>query len=174
MKKFLFLLIGMLSFVLSSCSKNGQFFMGYTSSITVSSTFGQLVPFAINTPEITSNAESEFSANKTSKERITSIKLSELKLTITSPDGETFSFLNSLEIHLSASGLAEKKIAYLYSIPSTVGNEISCSVVVDDLQEYIKKDSFKVKAVFTTDETLAQDVVIDIKPRFLVKAKIRK
>lgn len=174
MKKLFVLFSMFLPLILGSCTKNGQFFMGYTSSVTVPSTFGQLIPFSINTPEITSNAEGEFSANKTSKKRISSIKLSDLSLNITSPDGETFSFLNSIEIYINAEGLSEQKIAYNDSIPDNVTNSITCSTVNVDLQEYIKKDSFKIKAVFTTDETLAQDVQIDIKPRFLVKAKIRK
>lgn len=159
---------------LVGCTKDGQFFIGYTSHVTIPSTFGQLLPFSLNTPEITSNAENEFSTNKTAKNRISSIRLNELTLKILSPEAETFSFLNDLEVYISAEGLNEEKIAYNTNIPDNVGNEIICNTIDADLQAFIKKDKFKIRTVFTTDETLAQNVEIEIKPRFLVKAKIKK
>ncbi len=174
MKKIVILLL-FLPFLLTGCKKKlTQFIVDYNASVTVSSTVGQLIPFSVVTPTITTNSEAEFEANNTAKKHVRSVHLTECTLTITSPSNETFSFLNSLEIYISADGLDEKKVCFKENIPSTVGNSITCDIVDLDLQEYIKSNTFKLRGVFTTDETIPEDVQINIYSRFLVDAKISK
>lgn len=159
----------------TSCKKKlTQFHIDYTSQVVVSSSVGQLVPFSLNTPQMETNAEYEFESNNTNKERINSIRLDQLKLTITSPSNETFSFLNSLEIFISSPNIAERKVAFKESIPSNVGDEILCDLVNIELQEYIKEDSFKLRLKTVTDETIPQDVTIDVYTDFFVDAKLVK
>jgi hypothetical protein len=56
------------------------------------------------------NSESKFEINKTSIDRIESIEVSALKLTVKSPAGEDFSFLKSIEIYIDGDKLSEKKL----------------------------------------------------------------
>lgn len=160
---------------LTSCKKKlTEFHIDYTSEVVVSSTFGQWVPFSLNTPEITTNSEFEFESNDTRKDKINSIKLTELKLTITSPSTETFSFLNSVEIYISSPNLTEKKVAFKDSIPGTVGTVLDCDLVDIELQDFIKEDTFTLRLKTVTDETIPQDVHIDVYTDFFVSAKLLK
>ena len=83
---------------LSSCKKKLTEFQIHTSEVVVSSSIGQLVPVSLNTPEMETNSEFKFESNNTRKDKVETIRLSELRLSITSPSNETFSFLNSMEI----------------------------------------------------------------------------
>jgi len=157
----------------SSCKRKlTEFYIDYTSEAVVSSTFGQLVPFSINTPDVTTNSEFEFESNNTRKDLIDRIRLDELKLTITAPNGETFSFVNSIEIFISSPNLSERKVAFKESIPSGVGTQLVCELVDLELQDYIKEDRFTLRLETVTDETIPEDVYIDVYTNFFVKAKL--
>lgn len=173
MKKLLFLSL-LLTFGLSSCQKLFYFPFKLESEVTIPSTASAFFPFSLVTPAVTTNAVSTFEANDTAKEYVKSIFLDELKLTVKNPQGEDFSFLNAINIFISANGLDEKKIAFKTDIPETVGNVIDCSTVDVDLQEYVKADQFILRVESTTDETLMQDVTVKIDTKFLVKAKLKK
>lgn len=172
MRKALFLSLGLL-LTLSSCKKKlTEFQLEYTSEVIVSSSVGQLVPFSLNTPEMETNSEFEFESNNTRKDKVESIRLSELRLSITSPSNETFSFLNSIEIFISSPNVAERKVAFKESIPSNVGTVLVCELVDLELQEYIKEDTFTLRLKTVTDETIPQDVTIEVFTDFYVKAKL--
>jgi hypothetical protein len=174
MKKLLFLSILCIVY-LSSCKKKlSQFHIDYTSKTTIQSTFGQFIPFSVFTPETTTNSEVEFENNNTRKDKIESIRLEDLVLTITSPSNETFSFLNEIEIFISSPKHSEQKVAFKKNIPSTVGNQIICDLTDIDLQSFVKDDTFTIRIKAITDETIAQDVDIDIYSNFFVDAKFIK
>ncbi|MES2799449.1 MAG: hypothetical protein V4638_05500 [Bacteroidota bacterium] len=172
--KNLLLLLSIVLFSLTSCEKLFYFPINLESEVTIPSTVGAFLPFSLTTPAITTNAVSTFEANNTAKEHVKSIVLNKLILTITDPSSEDFSFLNSINIFISANGLGEKKIAYISDIPATVGNEIECICVAEDLQEFVKNDQFILRVESTVDETLTQDIKINLDTRFLVKAKLKK
>ncbi len=163
------------AFSFSSCKKKiTQFHMDYDSTVIVSSSVGALIPISVLSPEIISNSSVEFENNDTKSDRINSIFLKELTLTITSPDSETFSFLNSLEIYISSTNQTEKKVAFKNNIPETVGDTIFCDLVDLDLQTFIKDEQFKIRLVSVTDETIPNDVYINVYTDFLVDAKLKK
>jgi hypothetical protein len=130
------------------------------------------LPITVYTPEQTTNSEVEFESNDTRKDKIQQIILEELTVTITSPQGEDFSFLNSLEIFLSSTNQAEEKVAYLNEISNTVGSEISCDIIGQDLQKFVKDDKFKIRLVTVTDEVITQDIDVNIYTNFFVDAKL--
>jgi len=172
MRKALFLSFGMLLF-LSSCKKKlTEFQIQYTSEVVISSSIGQLVPVSLNTPEMETNSEFKFESNNTRKDKVETIRLSELRLSITSPSNETFSFLNSMEIFISSPNVAERKVAFKENIPSNIGTILVCELVDIDLQEYIKEDTFTLRLKTVTDETIPQDVTIEVFSDFYVKAKL--
>ncbi|GAB5417345.1 MAG: hypothetical protein Crog4KO_29270 [Crocinitomicaceae bacterium] len=178
MKKFpliaAFLLISLLMLTSSCKKKLTEFYVDYTSQVIVSSSVGQLVPFSVNTPEMETNSEFVFESNNTRKDNVEQINLEELRLTITSPNGETFSFLNSIEVFISSPNVTERKVAFKESIPSNIGTILVCDLVDVELQEYIKEDRFTLRLKTVTDETIPQDVYIDVYTNFFVKAKLIK
>ena len=176
MKKYLLLLVLIpLGFSQQGCkelSKLTQFYINYNSSTTIPKTLGVDLPINIVTPSITTNSESEFQSNNTHKNLIDVINLSEMDMTITSPESSSFDFLKNIEISISADGLPDKKIAWLDDIPKTGLKHIVLDVSTDDLKEYIKKDSFKLKTKTTTRELISHDTDVLIHCKFFVDAKI--
>ena len=172
MRTLSFLVIGLL--LLMACDKVDEltkFNIEYDSQVTIPASAGIDLPFDVFTPEMETNSESQFEVNDTRKDLIEEIKLTQLQLTITSPDGEDFSFLNSIEVYISAEGLEEIKIAE-EQVEENVGSVLDVDVLDKDLKEYIKKDNFNLRLNTVTDEVLKADHDIDVKSTFFVDAKI--
>ena len=148
-----------------------KFDIDYESSVTVPATIGINSPLVISTPAITTNSSSTFENNNTRADLIESIKLKSMTLTLTSPNGEDFSFLENISLSISADGLSDKVIAGKTTISASA---ISIDLDVDDveLKEFLKKDKFTIKASATTDEVITSDHVIGVKSTFRVDAKI--
>lgn len=148
-----------------------QFDMEFNETVVVESSIGINLPFNILTPDIVTNSESTFEVNDTRKDLVEKIVLTTLSLTVTSPSNTDFSFLNSINVYISADGLNEVKIAWKANIPSGVST-ITLDVTGVDLKEYIKKDKFYLRLNKETDEILTSDHHIDIDAVFFVDAKI--
>jgi hypothetical protein len=161
--------------LLSGCKeidKLTHFNIDYTSFVTIPATVGINLPFDVLTPEIQTNSESKFEVNNTHKDLVEKIRLTELKLTIKSPDSSDFSFLKSIKLYILADGLPELEVARKENIPDNQGNVLFLETASDDLKEYIKKDSFALKAVTITDELISPDHEIEIYSKFFVDVKI--
>lgn len=172
--KYLVLIIS-LSFFLFSCKKKlTQFYIDFNSPATIPATIPINSPFTIYTPEEETNSEFEFQSNDTRKDRIREILLKDMEISITSPDGTTFSFLKELELFINTDGLTERKIAFKENINEDVGSKIICDVLDVDLQEYIKADNFTLRLRTVTNEVITEDIDVDIYSNFLVDAKLIK
>ena len=171
-KIFLFITVTIMMGGCKTIDKLTQFNMDYDATVTIPSTIGINLPFNLWTPNIKTNSEETFQINDTHKDLIEQIVLKELKLNITSPQGEDFSFLKSVEIYISAEGLDEVKAAWKYDIPDDVGASITLEPTDADLKEYIKKDEFKLKITTVTDELILMDYDVEVKAKFFVDAKI--
>lgn len=173
MKKILLSLI-ILS-ALGSCKKLDkltQFNVDYESDITYSAGLPVNLPVNISTPDMATNSEEEFAVNDTRKDLIESIKLTQLKLNITSPNGHTFSFLKEVRIYISSPGLAEIEVARKLNIDDTVGSELLLDILDAELREYIKADKFVLRVTGTTDQILTSNVTARVYSNFFVDAKI--
>jgi hypothetical protein len=167
----LFLLLSGLLF--SSCQKKlVHFYLNYDSETTVPATVVSGFPFSLLTPELETNSTYEFENKKTRKDKISSIFLKALDLEIDTPDGETFSFVNSIELYIDSDLLPEVKIAEQTAIPDNVGSTLALNVSETDIKEYIKGDQFKLRLKVISDETIPQDVHINIHSNFLVNAQL--
>ncbi|SDM00806.1 hypothetical protein SAMN05421823_109261 [Catalinimonas alkaloidigena] len=168
--------LGILSiFLMGACQsvdRLTQFNMDYESSVTVSSGMSINLPFDMMTPDVTTNSESEFKVNNTRKDLIEEIRLTSMKMQITSPSSADFSFMKSIHIYLDAEDLGETEIAYLDDIPASPGRQLTLETTSADVQEYIKRDSFTLRVEAVTRKIPAQDVDIDIDSRFWVNARI--
>lgn len=149
-----------------------KFNMEYNAAIEIKSTANLNLPFDVFTPDVETNSESEFEVNDTRKDLIEDIRLRKLELDITAPSDQDFSFLESVEVFISAEGLDEIKIAYIKQVPETIGNSLSLDVENIDIKEYIKKDKFNLRLNTVTDKVLTNDCSIAVKSIFFVDAKI--
>ncbi|MFT7613413.1 MAG: hypothetical protein ACI9J3_002386 [Parvicellaceae bacterium] len=166
------LLVTIVLFGCKKADKLTQFNLKYDSSITIQSTTSINIPVNLFTPDIETNSEAEFAVHDTRKDKIQKITLSGMKVTITNPPGQEFDFLKDLEVFMSADGLAEIKIASKYNISNSIGVVLTMDVTGEDFQEYIKKDNFILRVRSVTDETLLQDVDLNIESTFWVDAKL--
>ena len=167
----LFISFGMLT----NCSvidELTKFDLDYQSNFSVSSTTIIDTPFSFDTPDVTTDSESSFENNNTHKDLIESIKLKRIKLTIESPEDGDFNFLKEIHVFINAENVEEIEIANSFDLENTDSNVLELDVLGQELQEYIKKDSFNLRVKTVTDETLNQthDIIIDSK--FRVDAKI--
>ena len=169
-----FLMLGMALTVLFGCKKGGftQFDVDYEATVIIQNGTGISVPVSFLTPDIESNSETEFEVHDTRKDKIQHISLTAMRLEITSPIGQEFDFIEDLELFISADGLDELLLAYVYNMNNSVGNVIEITCSQSDFQEYIKKDKFKLRLRTVTDEANLSDVEIKIYSRFNVDAKL--
>ena len=135
-----------------------KFDLDYESSVTIPSNSLVNLPFTIETPAMQTNSED--------------ISLKSMRLTITTPADKTFSFLESIEIFISAEGVDEISLAALNPVSANATGVINLDTTDADLKEYIKKDSFNLRIQSVTDEVIDEDVQIDILSVFAVDAKI--
>ncbi len=169
----LILILSVLFF--TTCKKKlTQFYIDYDSAIVIPSSVNSVIPISLLTPEVTTNSNFEFENNNTKADFVETIFLKNLELTISSPNNETFSFLNSVELYISSPTLTEQKIAYKNNIPSNVGNQLICEIENIDLKEFIKAPKFSLRLVSVTDETIPEDIHVSIYSNFFVDAKLRK
>lgn len=164
-----------LGFVISliSCKKDKGLFgfdIEYEVNFTIPSSAGVSIPISVATPPVSTSSSSKFSNNNTSANKIKQITLESLELTITSPNGKTFSFLESIKLYISADGLDEILLASKENISDAVGGSIFLETSEDSFAEYIKKDEFDIRTEVVTDETLVQDIDIRADMQFNVRA----
>ncbi len=94
-------------------------------------------------------------------------------MTITNPEDGDFSFLNQIEIFITADGLPKEKVAFKYDIPNDIGKVLEMDLVPDlNLEQYIKKDEFTLDITIKTDKILLHDTDIRIDATFGIDAKI--
>lgn len=173
MKKFL--LIFSLVSVFISCDKLDEltkFEMDFDQTVIIPSSSGVDLPFDVFTPETETNSSSEFAVNDTRKDLIEEIVLKKLIMSVNSPEGEDFSFLESIIIYMSAEDLPEIKIAWNEEVAANPGVQLDMITTTEDLKEYIKKDSYTLRLKTVTDEFLSTDYEIEIASTFFVDAKI--
>ncbi|MRX40195.1 hypothetical protein GJU43_12985 [Flavobacterium sp. LC2016-23] len=162
---FLFLL-------LSSCNAVDDlltFTISNNASIQIKSTSPINLPSEIVTPDVTTNSSAEFKNNNTKASLVKDVKLKSLKLTITDPDGKTFTFLKSIHLYISTTDSDEIELAYQDNINSTT-NTIDLISTDARLDKYIKADQYKIRTKVTLKETLTKDVTVKADMKFNVTA----
>jgi hypothetical protein len=167
-----FVLTTLVVFGCKQLHKFTQFYMDYNASYTYSAGLPINLPVTLNTPDVTTNAEQQFAINDTRKDLIESILVKQLTLSITSPSGQTFAFLKSVEVYIAASGLPEVRVAHKENIPDNIGAQFDLDLDDVELEEYIKADTFKLRVVSTTDQITTSNIEVNIYSKFFVDAKI--
>lgn len=126
-------------------------------------------PFEVATPDITTNSSAEFKNNNTNTDLVKDVKIQELKLSILSPAGKTFSFLKSVHMYISTTADDEIELAFLDNINSSA-NTINLTCTSQKLDKYIKASSYKIRTKVITRETVTQDIEVKANMKFKVTA----
>jgi len=164
-----------ISWITGGCKqldKLTQFPLDYDETIVIPSLIGLNLPFNIITPSIKTNTTQIFEINNTRKDLVEEIQLEKLTLNIIDPVDADFSFLESIEIYISAEGLEEVLVAWKYEIEDSVGSSIILETSGDDLTPYIVLDEFTLKFTTVTYKVVLLDQTIEVRSTFFVDAKI--
>jgi len=175
MKKCVLLISLLLIFLVTACkvlSKFTRFEMKFDETVTIPASTGINLPFNLFTPDIETNSESAFAINNTRKDLVEEVKLTTLRLTLKSPATSDFSFLKSISVFVSADDLPEIKIAWKEDVSNDVGKVLELDVTGADMQEYIKKDSFKLRLNTVTRKLLGADHQVDLHAVFFVDVRV--
>ena len=168
-------LLLVLVFSLFSCNaikKLGQFYINYSTQAVFPANVPVNLPITVYSPNLPTNSSQVFQSNNTSSNLIQSIKLNTLSLVITSPQGQTFSFLQNVSIYISSDSLPEVEIASKQNIPANVGDTLNLDVTGVDLENYIKASQIKFRVSGTTDQWLTTNVNVTANARFFVQANL--
>lgn len=126
----------------------------------------------IPSPEVQTSSKQAFQNNNTEAKYVKEAKLTELKLSITSPQSQTFSFLNEINIYISAPNQPEVLIASKTAIPATIGKELYLDVKGVNLKPYIQGDTYSIRSEAKVDEVTTQEVRIKADMHFSVTADV--
>lgn len=174
MKKFAFILL-LAALALTSCeqaAKLTQFDIPINETIdipTLQTTFpdGKVYPMTL-----TPNIESELTSRGFSTDFLQQIVLKNLKIELTSPTGADLSFLKSVNVYISATGLSKELIASAATIPDNVGTSLTLTTNNINLKDYFLKDKLQLELNFATDKTTAETYSVKIDAIFMVDVKV--
>lgn len=166
-------------FTLNSCDKTKdsinqltEFDIDYTTEANIPSTsFTTVVqPVDINTPEFPTNSSSQFSANKTSTDLVSEIKMTRFNI---STSGANLDFLKSISIYIKSPGKPDVLVAKKDNVPTGV-TSVAADLQDVNIKEYIvgEKVSFRASFLFQTGNPGTQNLKIDNTVR--VKATLLK
>lgn len=166
------MILGFASCELFDRATKVEFDMSFSSEVEIPSSSGLNLPFNLFTPAIETNSESTFGINNTNKELVETVNLTSMNLTITSPNDQRFDFLDEITIYIEADGLDEIQIAYAENIPENIGNELELTVTGNNLRDYIVEEEFTLRVKTVTDQTINEDIEIDVDSEFHVTADV--
>lgn len=157
--------------LLIACEKIAElltFTVSDTTTITIPAS-GVNLPLDILSPEIESSADQEFKNNNTAANLVKDVKLTELQMNIQSPAGETFAFLESINVYISSNSTDEILLASLNEIPNTA-TSINLTPTTEKLDRYIKAEKYKLRTEMVTRGSVDQETEVEIKLKFRVTA----
>ncbi|MCJ8289854.1 MAG: hypothetical protein HRT58_09340 [Crocinitomicaceae bacterium] len=160
--------------VLFACKKveDIKFNIAYETTFIIQNGIGISTPVSILMSDLATNSESEFDTNNTRKENVEEIGLVTLNMEILSPSGDEFDFLEDIELFISADGVNETLLAYVYNMNNSVGTTVALTCAPSDFKEFIEQDKFTLRARIVSDEFISSDVEIKITSTFLVDAEL--
>jgi len=168
----LVLLVVISLFSCNAIKKLQQFYINYSTQAVFPANVPVNLPITVYSPELPTNSSQVFQNNNTNAGLIQSIKLNSLSLVITSPSGQTFSFLQNVSIYISFDSLPEVEIASKQNIPANVGDTLNLDVTGTDLESYIKANEIKLRVSGTTDQLVTTNVNVTVNAQFFVQANL--
>jgi hypothetical protein len=162
------------SCLIFSCKKIQQlltFDISNESSVTIDSSTPVNLPFDVSSPNVTTNSSQQFQNNNSNINLVKDIRLESLQMSITSPSGQTFAFLQSIHIYISTDSSNEIELASLDSIPASM-TSIVLTPTQAKLDQYVKASSYNLRTEAVARQVLTQNVNININSKFKVTANL--
>jgi hypothetical protein len=155
---------GELGVVTFDVNQNGTFEMPPNDDL--------LALLEVTTPAVNSTWKGDFQNNNTNADNLREMKLKSASMTINEPAGQTWKFLEKIEVYIKADGLSETKIAYKDNIDPNVGQTLVLNTVDVDLKPYAQKDAFQLTIKTKAREITTQTIKGDFNMVFKVSAQV--
>lgn len=157
----------------TSCKKLLTFNVDYTTYVSIPPQTIINSPFSFFSPEVETNSSAKFESEGTNTENVKTIYLTQLKLSISSPQDANFDFISEIQIFIKAPDLEEKLIAEKKSIPKEQLTTLYCEVKGVELKEYISKEYFELRIRTVSDQPSTQEITIKADQIYSVEAKLK-
>lgn len=105
-------------------------------------------------------------------DKIESVVLDKLKLTLKVPTGTNFGFLTSAELFIKAGDLEEKRVAWIDNVSADVGNSIKAKTTSKNLKKYLEEQVITLRLNVIVNEGIPSDYFIGLDMTFVVDVKI--
>lgn len=127
---------------------------------------------SIRTPDIKNTIPDEFSKNNADINKVKSVTIENIDLTIKSPTAQTFGFLKTVSIYLGAPGKKDTLIATKTDINkiSPEPTTLSLDPQNTNLMEYIKGPTYNLRIDTRIVKTYTQDITVGSEIKFKVVA----
>ncbi|MDX5348434.1 MAG: hypothetical protein LPJ89_00530 [Hymenobacteraceae bacterium] len=129
------------------------------------------LPLSVPPYEMTSSAQSTYTAEGTTAELVKDVKLEKLTLELLEPQNEDFSFLKSIHVYIKRPQDQDSLLlAYLDDIPAEPGNKLELIPSEQKVDKYLKAESYTVSTVVVIDELIDSALKCNTRFRFKVTA----
>ena len=162
---------------LSSCKafdKLTQFEMDYSTNFTIPSSIGINLPFNLPLPSINAKISEKLENEQTNTKLVEHLFIKEILLETEYPNNKTFQFLKNVELYIKTDDLPAILVAHKYNIYNSIGTKLVLDIEAgQDLEAYIKQDSYTIETKVTIDELsleaidLRADLVFDVDAKIL-------
>ena len=137
--------------------KNDFTLPGIGGEVTVKDT-----AISIKSPYVTNTIPDEFKKNNANIEKIKSISIEGVELTIKTPAGQTFAFMKSVEIYLGADGIGETLVASKSGINtiSPAPTTLSLDTKGANIAPYVKNPTYYIRTKTSIVKTYKDDILL--------------
>jgi hypothetical protein len=119
-------------------------------------------PVSVKSDNIVNTIPDEFKKNNADINKVKSISIDGVELTIKSPAGQSFSFMKSIEVYLGANGIGETLIASKSGI-NTISPEptsLSLDSKNANIIAYVKNPTYYIRTNTTIVKTYKNDILL--------------
>lgn len=123
---------------------------------------------SITTPEITNTIPDEFKKNHADIDKIKSLTIESIVLSIKSPAGQTFGFMKSIKVYIGAAGIPDKLIATRNDINAITPPPTTLTLTAEnaDLVDIIKSTTYHLKIETSLVRTYTSDILVGSEIKF--------
>ena len=158
---------------LMACEEDGinvSFNVDYSTNYTLDKAAVVGTTIDAVSPEIQTNNTEVFTNNNTNLDKIEGAKFNNLTISIISPAGEDFSFVNDVKVYIQGLGMSEELVASKSNIDQAA-TSIDMDVTDVNLAAHVKSGAFTLRTSVVNDEAL--DVDLDLQADMQMKVTAR-
>lgn len=136
-----------------SCNdeKPVNFNLAYAAATIIPATNGLQVEMTVESELVATNIEQKTNDYNTTTDLIESVIPSNIQVVLISPSGSTLDYFGPVEVYISADGESDLLIGSYSDVSENVSNSFTVTAQAVDVTEYVTRESFKTKIVFTPD-----------------------